>query len=393
MTTARGTRLGDLWRQDAAIGTGPRGGDLWLTGVVIAMAVFEAIVRTDLDWPVPVAVVTVALLALLPWRRTHPLVGVAAIFVTTSALQIAQRSAGVGPDSLGTTVVLLAFPYALFRWGSGRARVCGAPLLALGVVLATVLSSGPDAVAAGLAGTSIVGTTAVLGAFNRERANARSREAERIRSQEREALARDLHDTVSHHVSAIAIRAQAAGLHADGGPVAEGLRVIEHEAQQALTQMRQLVGVLRAPAELAPTTLAAIAALETPGPPAVTVRMKAAELPATIASTLYRLAQEGVTNARRHATGASTITVEVSVRRNVAVLTVHDDGRVASPGTGASVGASIGDSAGYGLPGAAERTALLGGTFSAGPDGAGWTLRAEIPLSSSQPASMEGTPR
>ncbi|NUL48733.1 sensor histidine kinase [Cellulosimicrobium funkei] len=388
MTTVRGTRLGHLWRQDAAIGTGPRGRDLWLTGSFIVVAVLEAIVRPDLDWPVRVAVVTIVALALLPWRRTHPLVGVTAIFVTTTALQIAQRSAGAGPDSLGTTAILLAFPYALFRWGSGRARVCGAPLLALGVVLSTVLSSGSDAVAAALAGTSIVGATAVLGAFKRERANARSREAERIRSHEREALARDLHDTVSHHVSTIAIRAQAAGLHTDEGPVADGLRVIEHEAQQALTQMRQLVGVLRAPDELTPTTLDAIVALEAPGPPAVTVRINAVALPATIASTLYRLAQEGVTNARRHAIDASTISVEVTVARDVAVLTVHDDGH----GGGTSAG-PITRATGYGLPGAAERTALLGGTFSAGPDTTGWTLRAEIPISSATPDSMERTPR
>ena len=88
---------------------------------------------------------------------------------------------------------------------------------------------------------------AVLGAAVRYRTNFRHRSLEQVRLRERERLARELHDTVAHHVSAIAVRAQAGQVVATTRPAAavEALRVIEAEASRTLAEMRAMVGVLR----------------------------------------------------------------------------------------------------------------------------------------------------
>jgi signal transduction histidine kinase len=85
---------------------------------------------------------------------------------------------------------------------------------------------------------------------------------------------------------------------------------------------------------------------------------------------VYRIAQEAVTNARRHARGATRIDVKVSIAGERVRLTVHDDGAAGSAGE-----------PGYGITGMTERAELLGGTCSAGrdPEG-GWTVTAELPV-------------
>ena len=94
-------------------------------------------------------------------------------------------------------------------------------------------------------------------------------------------------------------------------------------------------------------------------------------LPPAVGTALYLIAAEAVTNATRHASGATRVTVDVAASRSQVRLRVHDDGaaRTASP-----------RSAGYGLRGMAERASLLGGTLRAGPDPAGgWSVDASLP--------------
>jgi signal transduction histidine kinase len=229
-----------------------------------------------------------------------------------------------------------------------------------------------------VAGVAIVLSVMALGAAFRFRAGARTREFDQVKLLERERLARDLHDTVAHHVSAIAIRAQA-GLATSvsrPGAAVEALRVIEAEASRTLTEMRGIVRVLRRdePAGLAPSPriadLAQLAGRHRDGP-SVDVEVHG-DVPPSMGATIYRMAQESVTNARRHARHATRIEVRVDADAASVRLRVSDDGDT-------SIVRPTGSSS-YGLIGMIERAHLLGGTCEAGPtpDG-GWTVTAVLP--------------
>ncbi|WP_207219444.1 sensor histidine kinase [Zhihengliuella halotolerans] len=367
------------WTGPAADGAeGPGVRDVVVVAVLAAVVLGEALLRDDLAWPAPTALVTLAALAVLPWRRSRPLAVVFVFVATTTGFAVVQAAAGVGRDALVAMFALLAVPYALFRWGSGRARIVGGAVLGAGALISA--AAGPNGVADVVTGFAFFGAACLAGALRRERVAAHARELDAARSREREALARDLHDTVAHHVSVIAIRAQAAAaLPPDAERNAESFAVIELRARTVLAEMRSLVRALRAPSPYAPSAgVSDIRGLADPGPPAVHVRVDGPvdDIDGVLASTLHRIAQEGVTNARRHARGVSAIEVRVSVDAAAARVEVHDDGaRPAAPADGpARVG-------GLGLIGVAERAALLGGEAAAGPDDAGgWTVRASLPL-------------
>ena len=249
------------------------------------------------------------------------------------------------------------------------------------MVLASSLLSftlGPTTVADVIGGTAVVVTTGTLGLAFRWRAGARARELDRVKLLEREQLARDLHDTVAHHVSAIAIQAQAGTAVASTDPdaAARVLRVIEGEASRTLDEMRSMVRVLRrddAP-DLAPSPgiadLRHLARAEGGGP-AVEVELvgDVEALPPAIAAAVYRLAQESVTNARRHARNATRVDVRVQVDAAGIRLDVRDDGDAAASAA-----------PGYGITGMIERATLLGGTCEAGAaPGGGWAVTAVLP--------------
>jgi signal transduction histidine kinase len=365
--------LATAWSRPRVAGAeGPRPRDVAIVVAAAALCVVEGAIRPDLAWPAATTLVTIAILFALLWRRTRPLVSVLVMTGSTSAFALAHAVAGVEPNALATTFVLLTIPYALFRWGSGRDRIGGAVVIAVGLLFSSSLSSDP--IAETIAGVAFLGGASLIGALRRERVASRARLVDTVRAREREALARDLHDTVAHHVSAIVIRAQVASADPrDTARVTESLGVIESEAQAVLDDMRSLVRTLRAPADYAPTAgLGELARLADPGPPPVTVRIDApADVPGIVASTLFRIAQEGITNARRHARDATAIDVSVTVGSSTARVVVRDDGVAAGPASGD----------GHGLQGMAERAALLGGDMAAGPDpDGGWTLRASLPL-------------
>ncbi|MEU4422572.1 histidine kinase [Actinoplanes sp. NPDC024001] len=321
----------------------------WLLVAAVAAAVLIEAVVTRVN-----PLLVLALVATLLWRRTRPLLMVAIAFGLCALVPYAEMSA---------ELFLTLLPYALFRWGSGREVLAGSAILAgrLGIGLVV----GEITVAELIAGLIILFGSGALGLALRYRARARLREREQLRLLERERLARDLHDTVAHHVSAIAIRAQAGQATAAGDPesAVQALRLIESEASRALTEMRAMVRMLRDE----PVGLPEMR--EQTGPPVdVQVDGDLDDLPPRVAATLYRLTQEAVTNARRHARDATRITVRVAADETAVRLRVSDDG---APGTPAS---------GYGLTGMIERAGLLGGTCSAGPGPErGWTVDAVLP--------------
>ncbi|MCL1594137.1 MAG: histidine kinase, partial [Actinomycetia bacterium] len=207
-----------------------------------------------------------------------------------------------------------------------------------------------------------------------------SREIDHVKLTEREQLARELHDTVAHHVSAIIIQAQAGRTIAGTDPDAatSALEVIEEEATRTLTEMRMMVGALRdgQEADLAPQR--GIADIEriahtAEDMPRVDIHLTGDldNLMPTVDTAIYRLAQESITNAIRHARHATVIDVSVAGDEDYVRLIVSDDGAVVAPGR---------DPAGYGLVGMTERATILGGTLEAGPrSDRGWIVSAVLP--------------
>ncbi len=368
------------WERPAAPGARePRRADWVLVGVLAAVAVAEGLLRDDLARPVAATAVTVVSLTVLPWRRTHPLAAIVPVTVVGGALELVQAASGDRTVGMVTAAALVLLPYALYRWGSGRAITLGSLVLAAGTTLSVVTGGGGVEDAVG--GAVVLVLAMALGETARQRAAARERVVADARLRERERIARDLHDTVAHHVSAIAVRAQAGQVSTDAGAAVDALRVIETQARLTLGEMRSLVHVLRDDPGAAPglgglDPLEALAGLGDAGPPAVHVHLpdEPGPLEPATATAVFRMAQEAVTNARRHARGATRVDVVLDRSDGAVRLDVHDDGAPSPrPGTG------------YGLAGMAERAALLGGTCIAGPDPAGgWTVRATLPA---------GTPR
>ena len=206
---------------------------------------------------------------------------------------------------------------------------------------------------------------------------------EQVRFHEREVLARELHDTVAHHVSAIAVQAQAGRFLAgsrDLDGAARALEVIEAEASRTLAEMRSMVGSLRLGdgtpevfAHHGVTDIGGLATVE--GDRGLRIEVEQCgdldELRPSVGAALYRVAQESVTNAKRHARHATRVHVLVDGGSDTVRLSVSDDGER---------GLSDSRVPGYGLVGMAERVTLLGGTLEAGPGpDHGWTVHAVIP--------------
>lgn len=201
------------------------------------------------------------------------------------------------------------------------------------------------------------------------------------RREERLSIARELHDSVAHHVTGIVVQAQAARAVGRSNPeaVEEALASIEQSGLATMTAMRRLVGALRSDdgeEPLAPTAgLEGLADLvETSvagGTYDVTLDMEADDAPASFGPSIYRIVQESLTNVRRH--GIDVTKVEVTVR-------MHDDGvRVSVVDDGRH--SERPPARGFGLSGMAERVAALGGQFWAGArPGSGWAVTAWIPI-------------
>lgn len=359
---------------------------VWRDWVLVACftgaAIVEGFFREDIVWG-PWSMVLVALLGLtLLWRRQYPLAMTSTAMGAFIVLDQVARIVDEGPVEAFTSAFLLIHVYALFRWGSGRHCAYGLAVMAGAFISGNFVSWTGFGDAIG--GAIVLLFPAVLGAEVRHLMQRREREREQVKLLERELLARELHDTVAHHVSAIAVQAQAGRVVGAQRPAAaiDALAVIEAEATRTLAEMRSIVGTLRdgrspVPAEFAPQAgLADIARLADPslGGPSVAVDIRGVDdVGPTIGAALYRVAQESITNARRHAVGATRVDVRVERHGTHVRLVVSDDGAHQRSVPDASVG--------YGLIGMAERAELLGGTLHAGPvEGRGWRVDATIPL-------------
>ncbi|WP_407655670.1 sensor histidine kinase [Amycolatopsis rhabdoformis] len=206
---------------------------------------------------------------------------------------------------------------------------------------------------------------------------------------ERGRMARDLHDVIAGHLSAIAIQSEAVLSMADDPKTSRAvLEAVRENSVSALDEMRTMIGLLRAaeagsedrsdteyettaPARLAELSRLVESARATGMEVVVDSTVDAsAGLPAAVDLTAYRIAQEALTNAVKHAPGGRVV---VSIGRAGGILTVEigNELRSATARTGGT---------GHGLLSMRERASAVGGTLSAGPSGSAWVVRAELPL-------------
>ncbi|HEY4465092.1 MAG TPA: histidine kinase [Streptosporangiaceae bacterium] len=340
-------------------------GSWWAVGgLVAAFALAWRRSRPGLVW----LIATIATAVLLATRRGGDWNGLSPLVMLPSPLLALYSVAERGPRRLGQQVL------------TGAAALLLTGLLLQPVRPEAVATTAALLVTAWALGENTRSRRAGITALGDRAAALESERAERDRraaADERSRIARDLHDIVAHHVSVITLQAGTARLLAESGhpPEPALLAGIETAGRQAMTELRQALGVIRhAPGGASPqpglAELAQLTGRFTASGLDVVVIGTAAPLSGPADLAAYRIVQEGLTNVLRHS-AARTAQVMLDRDQDAALIRVRDDGP-ARAGSGVS---------GYGLIGLRERATALGGSVSAGPrpDG-GYELRAELPL-------------
>jgi signal transduction histidine kinase len=288
-----------------------------------------------------------------------------------------------------TAAGMIALLVALYRWSRFATPVLGAPFLVLAL---TWPAANPYSIVL----AALAPTAGFAGVALRERRRAVSRVAaqedftgsllEHTARGERARIARELHDVVAHHISMVAVQAETARLTTPGMPAAGAARLLDigDTARAALTEMRRLLGVLRedAAGEVAGkgtdrrpqpslaqlTTLLDESRAASGGGVRLIVSGFIAPLDPGVELAAYRIVQEALTNARRHAPGAA-VDVELRYSDDALWLRIRDNG------PGPSVTA-----AGHGLLGMRERAVAAGGSLRCGAaEGGGFLIEATLP--------------
>ncbi len=346
----------------------------WVPLFVACAAVVEVCARDDFPSRFGALGFAFMVAAALGFRRTHPLAATAFAFTLATVVTLLRHHFAL-PEVVPTSAaVILILPYALVRWASPRQVVAGAAFV-LGTWLTLLLTGNLVKLDEAIGSAVVMLFPGSLGAVVRFRDEAQTRAVDQARLREREQLARELHDSVGHHITAIALQAQAARAVIQSSPeqAAKALAAIEGESKRTLVELRALVGALRDdPALAPPASLAQIrelARISTQPRVEILFQGNLEGLTDVIERALFRLAQESVTNALKHAHDASRVTVRIAAEASNVHLSVRNDGVAATRGR-----------AGFGLVGMAERVSQLGGTFEAGPlPEGGWRVEAVLP--------------
>nr|WP_300045991.1 histidine kinase [uncultured Nocardioides sp.] len=366
-----------VWRLPAPPDARPAGrlDHAFVAGVAVLALIEAAVLRPDLPLRWLSLAGFVVWLPTLLVRRTRPMLTVTVFGAVILALLVVSRvTDGAPPGDLNTAIVALLIPYSLARWARGQDAVLG--LLLFLLIAGGSLVSQDLPAADRIGGTAVIVAAVALGATVRARSMLHTRQLDDVRRGERERLARDLHDTVAHHLTAIAISAQAGLAVAGRDPAAatDALRRIDEEATRTLAETRTVLRLLRTDEEAPDRPLSDLRGLASGGPgPVVTVAVDddLDDLSPTVAAALQRIAQEAVANSRRHARDVTFVQVRVSREEDGVQLVVTDDGR-----------GSTGSGDGFGIVGMTERAALLGGRLEAGSLAplVGWQVTATLPL-------------
>lgn len=342
---------------------------------------------------------SLAACAALAWRRRAPVVTLAVVVASL----LVSTAFGVSPNSTVMLVVVLCAMYSLAAYAPPRNALVGA---VLGVVLTWVsfLIHGTDTPVADLFWMAVLlGIPWAAGKLVRERsqrallAEDRADIAEREREEraklavadERARIARELHDVVAHNVSVMVVQAGAGRRMLDQDPARSraAFEAIEDTGRQALAEMRRLLGVLRKNDEqlaLAPQpSLEHIGTLleqvrEAGLPVTLQIEGEPRPLPVGVDLSAYRIVQEALTNALKHA-GPASGQVLLRYGEGDLEIEISDDGRGAPSKQPALV------SGGNGLVGMRERVALYGGDLRSGAlSSGGYSLKARLPLDQSR---------
>jgi signal transduction histidine kinase len=379
------TRLSGAWRAFAR--THPQAADGALVFAVFAVSLAsDQLARRS----VPAGLFTFLLAFPLAWRRRAPIT----VFLVIATVAFAQWLASL---PLFADVALLAALYTMAADRPRRAAVAGAFILEGGAVLAAA-RWGQSAMVTFASLSGLVVATLVSGLYVRarrahiaglaERAARlefeRDQQALLAAAAERARISREMHDVVAHSLAVVISLANGATakLGRDPEQSREALESICELGREALADTRRLLSVLRT---------ADSAAVRSPQPgiekiaglvdraaatglaAALTVRGDPVPVAPGQALSAYRIVQEAITNAVKHAEGATAIAVQLTWTPRRLEITVTDDGH----GSRRSAGPPVG----FGLAGIRERAALYGGTTTAGPrsDG-GWAVTATIPV-------------
>lgn len=314
----------------------------------------------------------VAVGASLVWWQAVPALDVAPMpwpvvqFLVLLATIVAVGMWGRWEESLivlvGSGVLLgLAMPDGLKGWGLGQAVFLGVAWLIRWLVI----------------------SRRQIAEQQEEVENERARRAV---VEERSRIARELHDVVAHHMSMIVVQSQSAPVRlglSDPG-VVEEFSAIEASARQALTEVRSVLGVLRdekGPVEIAPQPDLAqlpslVKASKAAGMPLTSrLRVDASKVPPGTGLVLYRVAQESLANAARHAPGAA-VELTLEEESGWARLMVRNS----APPTGETREVTANEGGGNGIPGMSERVRAVGGELHAEAVGDGWVVVATVPL-------------
>jgi len=338
----------------------------WFAVLVVLLMTLPLLARRRWPFAAPVFVFVVAVLVgyaeplLIPWAFVPFLALLGSAFLLAMLEDTARRRAGIGVIAVAIVLVGSSDP------SSGASEYFWISLIFALVWLAGYALK-----------RKLVETESERERLEREREE-RAREAV---AEERARLARELHDVVGHSVSVMTVQASAVRrlLLPEQEKEREALEVVEQTGRQALAEMRRLVDVLRRPEE-APTLAPQpgleyldklVAHVRDSGLPVdLRVEGDAVKLPAGVDLTAYRLVQEGLTNALKHARADRA---EVLVR--------YGDGELELEVTDNGTGGGDGSGGGHGLVGMRERIAVYGGELDAAPrPEGGFRLRAKLPV-------------
>ena len=338
----------------------------WVTVAMYAAPALGAVLA--LPWrdaaPVPVALLVAVLLAICPTAMGAAFVAQDAV-ARRSKVGIAALTAGAFVVAHGSAVVLNAQPIVL------TALYFESALLMSGLAIATLV---------GLLSVSRRQASESREAARRAEEDALAARVNEARLAERELIAREMHDVVAHRISLVALHAGAlARDNLSPEDAREASRLIQVNAQASLEELRGMLVSLRGadapPAPRQPTLAdldVLIAEAEEAGQAVVLEeRGDLDSLPTPVSRHLFRIVQEAVTNARKHAPGAP---VTVALERRPDAF----EGRITNPL--AHLAPRDRSGAGFGLAGVAERVALLGGRETHGMHGREFILHVIVPL-------------